>query len=129
MVHHADMPPMWQKLCNFTRSLRRQSCQHMHQSFHAVGAAIGEEVGAVRLRRTKHRHYAGQRGFSARPHVHRTGGEPDSIDADHWASPRAKRAHPSGSEAGHLAVTDYLSLSGVKWTRKGASLFSSCVLA
>ena len=78
----------------------------MHQDFHAVGAAIGEQIGAVRLRRTEHRHHAGQRGFSTRTHIHRLGGEPDTIHADHWASPRIKRAQPSGSEAGHFTVTD-----------------------
>lgn len=47
-----------------------------------------------------------QRGVGTGAHVHRLGGEPDGIDADHWASPRTKRAQPSGSEAGHFTVTD-----------------------
>ena len=33
-------------------------------------------------------------------------GEPDSIDADHWASSRTKWAHPLGSDAGHFTVMD-----------------------
>ena len=76
----------------------------MHQDFHAVGAAIGEEIGAVRIRRTEHSHHTGQRGFSASMHVHRLGGEPDGIDANHWTIPRTKRAHPSGSEAGQVVA-------------------------
>lgn len=34
------------------------------------------------------------------------GGEPDSIDANHWARPRMKHAQPPGSEAGHFTVMD-----------------------
>ena len=59
----------------------------MHQNFHAVGAAIGKEIGAVRLRRTEYRHYTGQRGLGAGAYVHRLGGNPDAINANHWASP------------------------------------------
>ncbi|KAI3494624.1 hypothetical protein L1887_40661 [Cichorium endivia] len=76
------------------------------RTFMRLARRIGEQIGAVRLRRTEHRHHAGQRGFSARAHIHGFGGEPDTIDTDHWASPRTKRAHPSGSEAGHFTVID-----------------------
>ena len=48
----------------------------------------------------------GQRGLGAGAHIHGLGGEPDGVDADHLASSRTKRAHPSGSEVGHLTVID-----------------------
>ncbi len=38
--------------------------------------------------------------------VHGLGGEPNGIDANHWAKPRMKHAQPSGSEAGHFTVMD-----------------------
>lgn len=60
----------------------------VHQDFHAVRPAVGK----------------GKR--SAGAHVHRLGGEPDGIDANHWARPRIKHAQPSGSEAGHFTVID-----------------------
>ena len=47
----------------------------------------------------------GQRGLGAGAHIHGLGGEPDGVDADHWASSRIKRAHPSGSEDGHFTVS------------------------
>lgn len=78
----------------------------VHQDFHAVRPAVGKEVSAVRLRRTEHRDHSGQRSLSAGAHVHRLGGEPDGIDANHWARPRIKHAQPSGSEAGHFTVID-----------------------
>lgn len=36
----------------------------------------------------------------------RLSGDPDGIDANHWAKPRMKHAQPSGSEAGHFTVMD-----------------------
>ncbi len=78
----------------------------MHQHFHAVGAAVGEQISTVRLRRTEYLHYTGQCGLGAGAHVHRLSGKPDAIDADHGASPRTKRAQPSGSDTGHFTVTD-----------------------
>lgn len=78
----------------------------MHKNFHPVGAAIGEEISAVRFRRTEHRDHSGQRGLGTGAHIHGLGGEPDSVDADHWASSRTKRAQPSGSDVGHFTVMD-----------------------
>jgi len=72
----------------------------MHQHFHAVGAAVGEQISTVRLRRTEYRHYTGQCGFGAGAHVHRLGGQPDAIDANHASSPRSKRVQPSPSCTG-----------------------------
>ena len=37
----------------------------MHQLFHAIDAAVGEQIGTVRLRHTEHRDNSHQRGFSA----------------------------------------------------------------
>jgi hypothetical protein len=49
------MPGQW-KLA-LVQSPRGQPDTHavVHQHFHAVGAAIGEQISAVRLRRTEHR--------------------------------------------------------------------------
>ncbi len=77
----------------------------MHQDFHSVSAAIGKEIGTVRLRRTEYGDHSGQRGLGAGAHIHGLGGKPDGVDADHWASSRIKRAHPSGSEDGHFTVS------------------------
>lgn len=66
----------------------------------------GALVSTVRLRRTEYLHYTGQCGLGAGAHVHRLSGKPDAIDADHGASPRTKRAQPSGSDTGHFTVTD-----------------------
>lgn len=41
----------------------------MHQHFHAFGAAFGEEISAVRLRRTLHGDHPGQRDFCTGEHV------------------------------------------------------------
>jgi hypothetical protein len=41
---------------------------------------------------------SGQRGLGTGAHIHGLGSEPDSVDADHWASSRTKRAQPSGSD-------------------------------
>jgi len=78
----------------------------VHQHFHAVGPAVGKEVSAVRLCRTEYRDHSGQCGLSAGTHVHGLGGEPDGIDANHWARPLINRAQPSGSEDGHFTVMD-----------------------
>src|SRR5471030_27821 len=78
----------------------------VHQHFHTVGPAVGKEVGAVRLRRTENRDHSSQCGLSAGTHVHGLGGQPDGIEANHWARPRIKHAQPSESEAGHLTVMD-----------------------
>ena len=54
------VPDAWPMKLALVQSPRGQPDTHavMHQNFHAVGAAIGEEIGAVRLRCTEHRHYA-----------------------------------------------------------------------
>ncbi|MNR25243.1 hypothetical protein D3C85_1423820 [compost metagenome] len=83
----------------------------VHQHFHPVGASVGKQIGAVRLRRTKYRDNTGQRRVGAGTHVHGFGGEPDSVDAYHCERLRMKLAQPSGSETGHLTVMD-LSPSG-----------------
>ena len=59
----------------------------------AVGAAVGEQISTVRLRRTEYRHYTGQCGFGAGAHVHRLGGQPDVVDADHRNSSRNRARH------------------------------------
>ena len=98
----------WPMKLTLIQTPRRQPDTNavVHQDFYAVGPAIGKEVRAVRLRRTEHRDHSGQCGLSAGTHVHGLGGEPDGIDANHWARPRMKHAQPSGSEAGHFTVMD-----------------------
>ena len=76
----------------------------MYQDFNASGATVCKQISAVRLRRTKDCNDASHRGLSAGAHIHRFGGQPDRIDADHEASPRTNRAQPSGSVAGHFTV-------------------------
>ena len=76
----------------------------MNQDFKASGATVCKQISAVRLRRTEDSNESRQRGLSAGAHIHGLGGQPDRVDADHEASPRTKRAHPSGSEAGHFTV-------------------------
>jgi|SynMetStandDraft_1070027.scaffolds.fasta_scaffold03037_3 hypothetical protein len=74
------------------------------QHLHAVAPAIGKEISAVRLRRTESRHDSCEGFLGAGAHIHRFGGQPNCVDADHEASPRTKRIHPSGSEDGHFTV-------------------------
>jgi hypothetical protein len=90
------------------QSSRRKPDAHaiLYQDFNPVGAAVDEEISAVWLRCTEYRDHPGQRGLGTGTHVHRFGGEPDGVDADHLASSRTKRAHPSGSEVGHFTVID-----------------------
>ncbi|MNR13293.1 hypothetical protein D3C85_1296900 [compost metagenome] len=77
----------------------------MHQHFHAIGATVGEQIGTVRLRRTEHRDNSCERGFSAGPHVHGLGGEPDRVDADHRSRSRKKAEHAAAFSAGQLTTT------------------------
>ncbi|NVZ99159.1 hypothetical protein [Pseudomonas gingeri] len=53
----------------------------------------------------EHCDHPSQRGLGTGAHIHGLGGKPDGVDADHWASSRIKRAHPSGSEDGHFTVS------------------------
>lgn len=50
--------------------------------------------------------YSLQIAIGAGAHVHGLGGEPDGVNANHWARPRIKHAQPSGSDAGHFTVMD-----------------------
>ena len=77
----------------------------VHQHFHAVAAAIGEEISAVRLRRNEHRHHSGQCGFSTGAHVHGLGGQPDAVDADHRSRSLRKAEHAAGFSAGQFTTT------------------------
>lgn len=77
----------------------------MHQDFHIVSAAIGKEIGAVRLRRTEFGDHSGQRGLGCGVRIHGFGDKSDGVDTDHWASSRIKREHASGSEDGHFTVS------------------------
>lgn len=45
-------------------------------------AAIGNRIGAVRLRPAEHRDCSGQRRFSSGTHARRLGSEADGVDAD-----------------------------------------------
>lgn len=76
----------------------------VHQHFHAIASTVGKEISTVRLRRTEDRHDSCESFLGTRAHVHRFGGQPNCVDADHEASPRTKRTHPSGSEDGHFTV-------------------------
>ena len=60
--------------------------------------------GRRRLRRTEDRHDSCEGFLGAGAHIHRLGGQPNCVDADHKESPRTKRTHPSGSEDGHFTV-------------------------
>ena len=41
----------------------------MHQHVHTSGAAVREQINAVRLRHAEHRNHPGQRSFSADTHT------------------------------------------------------------
>ena len=47
----------------------------MNQHFHSIRASIGEQISAVRLRRTKYCNHSGQRGLGTGAHIHGFGGE------------------------------------------------------
>lgn len=92
-------PPLMQTPC---RQPNAQSVVHQH--LHAIASAVGKEISTVRLCRTKDSHDPGERLLGAGAHIHRFGGQPNCVDADHEASPRTKLTHPSGSEDGHFTV-------------------------
>ncbi|MNT18041.1 hypothetical protein D3C72_1532230 [compost metagenome] len=77
----------------------------MHQHFHTIGAAVGEQISTVRLRRTEHRDNSRQRGFSAGAHVHGLDGKPDGVDANHRSRSRRKAEHVAAFSAGQLTTT------------------------
>ena len=55
----------------------------VHQHFYPVSPAIGVLISTERLRRTERRDHPCQYRLGAGEHVHRLGGQPDHIDADH----------------------------------------------
>ncbi len=77
----------------------------MHQHFHAIGAAIGEQISTVRLRRTEHRYHADQCRLGAGAHVHRLDGKPDGVDANHRKRSRRKVAQAAAFSAGQFTLT------------------------
>ena len=64
----------------------------VHEHLHAVGAAVGKEIGMVCLRSTEDLDDARQGSVDARAHVDRFGGQPDRLDADHGPLTGATRA-------------------------------------
>lgn len=60
---------------------------------------LGEQSKYRRLRRTEHRDYSGH------SHVHRFGGEPDGVDADHRSRYRRKVAQTAELSVGQFTLT------------------------
>ena len=77
------------------------------------------------LRRTEDRHDTREGFLGAGAHIHRFGAQPNCVDADHEASPRTKRTHPSGSEDGHFTVMVCSSNGSTMITNDSASLFGA----
>jgi hypothetical protein len=76
----------------------------VHEHLHAVGAAVGEQVGMVRARRTEDVHPPGQRSFGARAHVQRLHGQPNGIDPDQRSRSRIQPAKSADADNGQVIV-------------------------
>ncbi|RMS82529.1 hypothetical protein ALP58_102404 [Pseudomonas savastanoi] len=66
---------------------------------------VGEQISTVRLRRTEHRYHPGQCGLGTGAHVHRLGGEPDGVDANHRRRSRRKVAQAAAFSVGQFTLT------------------------
>ena len=77
----------------------------VHEDLHAVGAAVGKQIGVMRPSGAEDAHDSRQRGFGARAHVQRFYGQPDGFDLDHRSSSRSQPPHSLASPAGQVTTT------------------------
>lgn len=77
----------------------------MHEHLEPVPAAIGEDVGVVRMGSAEHRHDPAQCSVGSGSHVHRLHRQPQCIDSDHRSTARTQIAQSAEALTGQLTET------------------------
>jgi hypothetical protein len=109
-LHFTALPSAWPMEFTLVQATCRQPDANpiVYQHFHPSRAAIGKQIGAVRLRRTEHRAPPSQRRFSAGAHIQGLGGEPYGVDADHRNKSRRNAAQAAAlSIVGNCTLLDH----------------------
>ena len=77
----------------------------VHEHLHAVGAAVGEQVGVVRAGGAEDVDHARQRRLGAGAHVQRLDRQPHRVDADHCSNSRIQAAQSLAAAIGQVTFT------------------------
>lgn len=77
----------------------------VHEYLESVTAAIGEDVGVVRVGSAEHRYDPTQCCVGSAAHVHRLHRQPQCIDPDHRSTARTQVAQSAAALTGQLTET------------------------
>lgn len=77
----------------------------VHEHLEPIAAAVGEDVGVVRMGGAEHRHDPPQGGVGPGSHVHRLHRQPQRVDPDHLSTSRIQVAHCAAALTGQVTET------------------------
>ena len=76
----------------------------VHEHLHAIGPAVGKQIGMVRMRRTEHLDYSAQCRIRARTHVQWLYRQPGAVDANHLRMDADQQANSTAADMGQVTV-------------------------
>ena len=76
----------------------------VHQHLHAIGPAVGKQIGVVGMRRTEYLDYSAQCRICACPHVQWLHCQPGEVDANHLRTAADQQAKSLAADMGQLTV-------------------------
>jgi hypothetical protein len=76
----------------------------VHENLHAIGPAVGKQIGVVGMRRTEHLDHSAKRRIRARPHVQWLYCQPSAVDTNHLMTPADQQANSLAADMGQVMV-------------------------
>jgi hypothetical protein len=73
----------------------------MHEHLHAIGPAVGKQVGVVGVRRAEHLDHSAKSRIRARTHVQWLYCQPDAVDSNHLRTQADQQANSLAADMGH----------------------------
>ena len=76
----------------------------MHEHLHAIGPAVGKQVGVVRVRRAEHLDHSAKSRIRARAHVQWLYCQPGAVDSNRLRTQADQQANSLAADMGHETV-------------------------
>ena len=99
-------PRRWPDELALVESPRRQPDANtvVHENLHAIGPAVGKQIGVVGVCRAEYLHHPSQRGIGSGTHIQWLHRQPGTIDSDHLRIAVDQRAKSLAADMGHVTV-------------------------
>lgn len=76
----------------------------MHEYLHAIGPAVGKQIGVMGMCGTKHLHHSAEPRICSRTHVQWLHGQPGAVDADHLRTEADQSANALAADIGQVTA-------------------------